>query len=52
MLDPLIPGEYAGWVPGAGCDVWLIRHGEEIAAYMCNEILDLPKIEFDKIKNK
>jgi len=34
--------EYAGWVAGAGGDVWWIRHGDgTIGAYEFTEIFDV-----------
>jgi hypothetical protein len=34
-------GQYAGWVPGAGGDVWWVRHDDgSVGAYMYNELTD------------
>jgi len=35
-------GEYVGWVPGAGGDLWWIKHEDgSIGAYMFTEVNDL-----------
>jgi hypothetical protein len=36
--------EYWGYVPGAGGDVWWVKHQDEtIGAYMYTEVTDVPK---------
>jgi hypothetical protein len=37
-----VKGTYIGWVPGAGGDVWWVRHEDDsVGAYMFTEILDV-----------
>jgi len=39
---PNTNGEYQGWVPGAGGDVWWVKHEDgTIGAYMYDELTDV-----------